>query len=295
MDKIPRESPWELLLVDNGSTDHTQETIESFRSELPIRYIFEPEAGLSNARNRGVDEAHGDFICWTDDDVRISAPWLKSYAEAFAAQPGYAFFGGPVEPDIEGSPPPWFLENRKGLGSLLAERELGSEAFELRLEDGTLPYGANFAVRSVEQRRYRYDPALGVAPHQRRLGEETEVLQAIARDGGKGLWVPDARVFHLIPAARQTLAYVDTYERSSGETWAYLSKGQPSSQNGATLVGKRSWIGVPLWIWRSFIQARCSYYRHRLAGRSRDWLPHWQHQAFWRGAINYLRTNASRT
>src|SRR5688500_3500637 len=67
----PEHVSWELLVVDNGSTDHTPEVVESFSGRLPIRRVSEPEAGLSNARNRGVAEAKGDYICWTDDDVLI--------------------------------------------------------------------------------------------------------------------------------------------------------------------------------------------------------------------------------
>ena len=64
---------WELLIVDNNSTDNTREAVNDFTktSGLNCRYVFESKQGLSNARNRGVKEACGEIIAFTDDDVIV--------------------------------------------------------------------------------------------------------------------------------------------------------------------------------------------------------------------------------
>jgi len=80
---VPPGLAWELIIVDNGSSDHTAEVVESFASQIPVRCVREDKAGLSNARNRGVDEAKGDYICWTDDDVKLDPKWLSAYVAAF--------------------------------------------------------------------------------------------------------------------------------------------------------------------------------------------------------------------
>lgn len=211
-------SEWELIVVDNGSTDKTSEVIENFSNRLPIRRVWEFIAGLSNARNRAVSEARGTFICWTDDDVKVGINWLSSYEEAFNRNPEGVVFGGPIEPEFEGVPPAWLTENRAVMAHILAERELGSEEFKLSAE--TIPYGANFAVSARALAGFRFDPALGVGPGVNRLGEETAIIQALL-EFGDGYWVPNARVQHLIPQARQTLAYVERYNIAAGETWAY--------------------------------------------------------------------------
>ena len=69
--RLPPRVDWEVVVVNNNSTDHTDAVIASFSgSRLPIRREFEPRRGLSRARNRAVDTADGDYILWTDDDCR---------------------------------------------------------------------------------------------------------------------------------------------------------------------------------------------------------------------------------
>lgn len=237
---VPSTIEWELIIVDNGSTDATPAVVEQFRERLPIRRVEQPVAGLSNARNAGVGEARGDYICWTDDDVVLSANWLAAYANAFATHPDATLFGGPVRPVFEGTPPKWLTQGRNLLAGLLAERpiEIGGQIVATSPE--RLPFGANFAIRAKEQRLQLYDPELGVSPAFRRLGEETAVMLAVLKPGVSGCWVPNARLDHIIPEHRQTMAYVATYFQSVGETSAMLSSsgrrdfiGDPDSPRGA--------------------------------------------------------------
>jgi glycosyltransferase involved in cell wall biosynthesis len=290
--EVSKALEWEMLLVDNGSTDDTADVVSSFADRLPIRRFFEPLAGLSNARNRGVREARGAYLCWTDDDVMLDEHWLTAYASAFARHPNAAFFGGPIEPVFEGAPPAWLTDNRASLGFLLAERDFGPETVALTVEGNRLPFGANFAVRAAEQRMHLYDPQLGVAPSQKRLGEETAVLHAILRDGGRGVWVADARVRHIIPQTRQSLRYVRVYQQSSGETWAYLSRGGTNNfMEGSAPTLVRRTLGVPNWMWRKVLIHRVSYALYRYNGPSARWLRHWQEYSFLRGAIKHFLCN----
>ena len=84
-------------MVDNGSTDHTQQVLERFESQnFPIQTIEEPRQGHSICRNRAIEAANGDFLIWTDDDVVVSQNWLVSYAAAFSQRPDVSFWGGPI-------------------------------------------------------------------------------------------------------------------------------------------------------------------------------------------------------
>ncbi len=286
---IPPGLEWEMVLVDNGSSDNTREVALSFADRLPIRYVCEPKAGLSNARNHGVAEARGKYICWTDDDVVIDRGWLAAYAAAFARHPEAAFFGGRVEPVLEGTPPDWFTENRELLGGLLAERDLGPEPIALTPHGNLMPYGANYAVLTSVQKQLPYDPELGVSPRHKRLGEETGVLIAMVRLGLTGFWVPDSRVRHMVPHARQTLDYVRIYKISEGETWAYTGAlgdvyGQPQAGKGKHL------FGAPVWLMRHSVKHRLQCALARLRGApSRDWLTHWCWYAFYLGAARFWR------
>lgn len=286
----PQGVSWETLVVDNGSSDHTADVVQSFARRLPIRRVSEPKAGLSNARNRGVAEACGDYICWTDDDVLIDPNWLVAYTEAFERHPDAAYFGGPIELRFEDPTPPWFDENRALLGPLLAERQLGNTEILFDPSLDLVPYGANYAVRAHEQRLSLYDPRLGVSPTQRRLGEETELLAALHHANFEGWWVPDARVLHIIPPERQSLKYFLDYESAAGETAAYLShRGSPFGARRSIRMSSWGLWGAPVHLWTLMATHLMMYRILRLFGNASAYLPHWLRYGFYKGAIGYWR------
>lgn len=263
----PVGAEWELVLVDNGSTDGTAEVARRFADRLPLRIVREDRAGLSNARNAGVQEAKGDYICWTDDDVLLDPHWLAEYAKAFASNPDIALFGGPVRPRLIGETPDWFHEARPLLGGLLAERpdQPAGPISADHLE--RLPFGANFAVRRDAQQLEHYDPELGVSPDFRRLGEETKVMIALLRRGYAAGWAPGAIVNHLIPEGRQTLAYVAQYFQSAAATSAFLrARGEEDFINAGPLEGRISK--------RRLARHAVLYRGWRVAGRPRRWIYH---------------------
>lgn len=218
---VPTDLPWEMVLVDNGSTDHTASVAESFTHKMPIRRIFEPKAGLSNARNTGVVSARGDYILWTDDDVEVDKGWLAGYSEAFTRFPDGVVFGGQIIPRLETPTPAWFKENLNILCDVLAVRDFGDEYLSLTASGDLIPYGANYAIRTAEQRQHLYDPQLGVGPGRRTVGEEVTVMAELFAAGYSGYWVPDAKVFHIISASRQTEKYIRAYYSGHGETSAF--------------------------------------------------------------------------
>jgi len=231
----PEGLRWELLLIDNGSSDDTAAVAMSFHPRLPIRVVREDAAGLSHARNRGVAEALGAYICWTDDDVLIDRGWLAAYAAAFARHPDAAVFGGEIIPVLEAPTPRWFgrFADQWPLTTLLAQRNHGDQAIPLSFENAIVPWGANFAVRAAEQRTVGYEPGLGVSPLQRRVGEEAEAVFQIMKRGATGWWVPEARVRHIIPVKRQTWRYVYEYFQAYGETIAYMERAWPGAHHAA--------------------------------------------------------------
>jgi glycosyltransferase involved in cell wall biosynthesis len=229
---IPSGVQWEMVVVDNGSTDDTAQVIESFSTTLPMRRVFEPKAGLSNARNAAVDAVKGLYILWTDDDVIVDPEWLSAYHRASKTWPDAAVFGGKVVCDFEEPSPIWFKKSAEHLGDLLAARDFGDKPLPLAKYGDPTPYGANYAIKTKEQRQHLYDPSLGVAPNRRWGGEETAVISAMLRDGAEGWWVPDAIVHHQIPTSRQTIEYIFQYYEACGELRAHnaLSKGQENNK-----------------------------------------------------------------
>ncbi|MEO8449056.1 MAG: glycosyltransferase [Gemmatimonadota bacterium] len=256
----PPRASWQLLVVNNASTDETDQVLEEFGTRLPLRRIWEAVPGLSNARNAAVAAAEGDYIIWTDDDVLVDARWLSAYEEAFSLRAEADFFGGPVSPWFEGTPPAWLTEAWAFVSSAYAARELGDQPFPFTHE--VVPYGANYAVRLDVQRRHRYDPALGRVGTGTLSGEEVGVLRAILKERGSGWWVPGARVEHFIPAARQTVSFIRKYYAGIGEQAARADIAAPSA----------TWFGRPRWVWRQAIQRELAWRSSRAAGGpARSW------------------------
>src|SRR5208283_4457645 len=77
---LPESVEWEVLVVDNNSCDQTREVVEDFCRRYPrrFRYVFEPNQGLSHARNSGIREALGEVLAFMDDDVTVEPGWLDN-------------------------------------------------------------------------------------------------------------------------------------------------------------------------------------------------------------------------
>jgi glycosyltransferase involved in cell wall biosynthesis len=215
---LPAASDWEFLVVNNGSTDQTESVIAKYKAVLPIRSVFEPKAGLSNARNRGTDEARGDYIIWTDDDVVPHDDFICAYLRAFKANPNAVVFGGKILPVLEAPVSEPFRKNLYNLRYLVAHRDFGNEPIPLSVAEDHIPYGANFALRTKEQRVHRYDPNLGVAPGRRLGGEEVAVIKDLLDHGYSGVWVPESKVDHMISISRQHEDYVSEFYLALGDT-----------------------------------------------------------------------------
>lgn len=235
---------WEVLVVDNGSSDSTQEVARRYQGQIPLRVVTEHRPGLSNARNCAVASAAGQYIVWTDDDVLVGDRWLAEYAAATKRFPDAAFFGGPIFPWFEGTAPKWITESWSVIHSAFAARDLGEECFQI--DQTRLPFGANYVVRTDWQRQFLYNNALGRTPGQKWIGgEEIDVLQRIIDAGGVGWWIPTATVKHWIPRDRQTYRYVRRYFSGQGR----LRNLEESAQGRFTV------LGVPTWLIRSWLLA----------------------------------------
>ena len=208
----PRQADWQVVVVDNGACDETQAVAASFRDRLPVELLAEPATGLARARNKAIETVTCDYFIWTDDDVTVSKGWLLEYEAAFERHPRAAFFGGPIMPKFEGSPPEWLTSCLDEIQTAFAGRQFANDAKTFDRSSAQLPFGANLAVRAAEQCRVRYDAALGRQPGDMILsGEESDCLTRICKEGGVGVWVPKAGVEHWIDADRQSIDYVRRY------------------------------------------------------------------------------------
>ncbi|MBZ0111558.1 MAG: glycosyltransferase [Thermoanaerobaculia bacterium] len=192
---------WELVIVDNASTDDTRAVAESVArsSSSPVRVVVEEELGLSAARNAGIRETRAPYILYLDDDAFPASDWLEEII-AGLEQPGVMAVGGPVDLRMEGEIPTW-LDN--SLRPYLSEWDLGNETIDLVYNE--LPRGANIGFRrEAFDRVGDFSTFLGRRGQSLRSGEEIEVCLRLERARQKIRYVPNARVDHLVDANRLT-------------------------------------------------------------------------------------------
>jgi len=258
--RVPEGLAWELLVVNNNCTDETSSVLAHFRNRLPLREIREPRPGKSHALNRAVDDAVGEYLLFTDDDVLVDPDWLAAYALAFQRHPEAALFGGPIRPWFEGEPPAWLVSAFHQVEFAYATLDLGDAPISLKGQVG--PLGANMAVRLRDQRQHRYDPGLGPRPGSGLRGEETAMVKRLFEAGAVGYWVPEAQVRHFIPRARQTTRFLREWYQGWGE---YLVRTR-------TVAPSRTLLGRPPWLWRDMVEGAFRYRFRRLFSPPSRWV-----------------------
>jgi len=164
--------------------------------------LAETLPGLSRARNLALSWSPAPVIAFVDDDAVVDSGWYEALTRRWGEAPDrVAVIGGPIRPRFEVAPPPWLSPAILPALTLL---DLGPEVRDLDPEVTTV-YGANISFR-VEPLAAGggFDPAFGHSGRRVFFSEEDEAQRALARAGLRVRYVPDARVEHVIGAARLT-------------------------------------------------------------------------------------------
>ena len=147
-------------MVDNASTDGTANLLSShsWPAGWSARLVREEKLGLSNARNRALDESRGEYVIFFDDDETLDPDWLIAFEQEIRAN-GPDALGGRIEVMFEnGTRPPWLADELLGF---LGKLDHGPEPVWLT-ESRTPFFGGNFAChRRVFDAVGRFDVQLG--------------------------------------------------------------------------------------------------------------------------------------
>lgn len=198
--------PWEVIVVDNNSTDETRDVVRRAADGFPapLRYVFEPQQGRSPALNAGIRQARGRIIVTTDDDVRVEPDWLDRAARGLDAHE-CDYVGGRVLPIWGGERPVWLPDRPGKQWAVIALLDYGARPLEFGRR---VPLGVNMAFRrDAFDRAGLFDVNTGRRAGTL-LGQEVREWCIRARAAGvRGFYLPEMVVRHIIPAARLNKRY----------------------------------------------------------------------------------------
>jgi glycosyltransferase involved in cell wall biosynthesis len=203
---LPPSVEWEVLVVDNNSSDQTRSVVQDFSRRYPdrFRYLFESRPGKSFALNAGVREARGVILAFMDDDVTVEPTWLQNLtAELHSGE--WAGAGGPILPERSFSSfPHWLHPDLPHSLSPLALFNLGPNPMALSQS----PFGTNMAFRKeIFDRFGDFRTDLGPQPDSILRGEDTEFGKRILAAGLQLRYEPSAKVFHAVREDRLQKKY----------------------------------------------------------------------------------------
>ena len=214
----------EVLIVDNASTDHTSHVVRALQSDwpVPLRLLHEPQPGKSYALRRALAAARCDVLGFLDDDVRVTSAWLDTVRRVMSGS-SVALMGGRVLPQWQESVPKWLRNAPDGYKRLGAPLGLLDYPADVVALGPRTVLGANMAVR-----RSVFDAVGGFSTRVGKLrgtllsGEDHELCQRVQAQGFSAIYVPDAVVYHWVPAERTRVRYFLHWFYWSGITNAIL-------------------------------------------------------------------------
>ena len=243
----PPDLIWELVIVDNNSTDTTRQVVQAFVDIAPIRVrsLFVPEQGLSHARNAGLAHADGAIVGFTDDDVQPGPLWVAQIA-AVLDERRADIVGGRILPMWVRPPPPG-IERIPSFEGALAIMRHPTPAEIVDARGNPTAWGANMAFRrAVFDRVGVFDTRRGLIGRKLYRGEETELIQRALAAGYRAVYDPRLVVWHHIARERVTVRYLSRlhFQRAEGDALVH-----PRAERGRLL--RRSLSGYSSVPWRT--------------------------------------------
>ena len=241
---------YEVVVVDNNSTDGTRAVVESVaRSDREgrLRYIFEPRQGVSYARNTGVAATTAPIVAFLDDDGIPDADWVWSMKQAFDEHPEADCIGGRIKPRWVNPPPSWLTAPHWGA---IAIQDRPQIAYLNTRQASACLLGANLGCR-----REAFDAVGGFSPSYPR-GQDREFEMRLWRAGRQGLYLPRMDVTVDVPAERLTRAYHRRWQATTAKYHALMRYRDTLTPDGAMIeepAHAPRILGSPRFMYREFL------------------------------------------
>ncbi len=231
---------YEIIIADNNSKDRTREVAESYKTRFngKLKYLFEPRQGKPYALNKGIQEAAGEIIAFTDDDCVVDTKWLINIKCTFDEYGGkIGIIGGRVLPLwLTDNRPKWIIGRFMGALGIL---DWGNEVLLFNDCEKSF-FGNNMAFRASLFRKYGYfDEKMFHA-------QDTEICHRYLKNGINGLYNPQIQVSHKILNSRITPNYFYKWFYERGKLFNHIEKKDLESKFYYP-------FGIPIWIIRRFL------------------------------------------
>ena len=276
---------YEVVVVDNNSTDKTRSVVEEFISagHKNLRYLFEERQGKSHALNTGLEAVRGWAYVITDDDFVLPKDWALGIYDGFNQNPDVAFVSGKVLPLWQAEPPDWLTNQH---WSALAMADYGDEQFITDESHQICLLACAFRVDDVAAVG-GYHGDLG--PKKGRTGatEDLDLLIRLWKSGRKGLYLPHVSFRHKATADRLTKSYHRRWHRDHGRSYAIM-------RSDETEKGSRQIFGVPAYMYREAMRDAVSWLSCVVRGRTGEAFWHETQLRFFQGFFVTRRADHAR-
>ncbi len=200
---------FEILIVNNNSTDNTECIALEFQKahpELNVKYVVEPNPGLSFARNKGIKEASCELISFIDDDAIARQDYVENLIRSFEEHPSYGAIGGKVIPIYEGGVEPVWMN--KYIQGVVSKVDYGDKVINFSKK---YPAGCNMAFR-----KHLFDDFGYFNTDLVYRGDDKFVFSNFRKNGVKVLYDPNVFVNHFIDSYRIEPKFIDKISKSVG-------------------------------------------------------------------------------
>ena len=248
--------PYEVIVVDNNSADHTAAVLqEAARSGAQLfRFGFEPRQGVSYGRNKGIELSHAPIVAFTDDDVLVTPDWAERVVQALTEHPEVDCVGGRVVPVWKTPPPNWLSREH---WSPLALVDYGSEPFYVDRRRPVCLVTANVAYR-----RTALDE-IGWFSAEFPRCQDHELLLRLWRAERRGLYLPSLVVTCEVPPERLRWEYHRRWHADHGRFLARM----PDESSRAEGLVQATLFGVPAVYYRQLASHVMRWLGSLAAGR----------------------------
>lgn len=206
-------SKYEILVIDNKSTDNTKEIVNSIDSNL-IRYFYEENIGLSHARNRGIKESKYEIIAFLDDDAIPLQGYIDNIISGFEKR-GVKCAGGKITPIWTIDKPEWYTKEFNGIFTI------ANYGDEDKIMHDAYPYGANMIfLKETLVKIGNFNVELGLKGKEIIMGEDDEMFFRFTQKGYKIHYLNKVEVKHHVPSYKIDKNYVKKRFEAGGQALA---------------------------------------------------------------------------